>query len=342
MDSTGDKAKGITSTAPAPKRERRQIGRAADADAAEELPRPSAGRAKLAAAAAEPAAPSQEVLGLRDEVAVPKSVALSREPMAEAAPERPDMAIPADAVGKPGANADIADIAGVAGSEAASARGMNARPPVTARAVTESYSFGLEKSDGLVLEERSRMSELKKSLGTQGEPEVESESVAGRSKSSDEVAEGESYGQLIDNPWVTAWDDGLSTFAIDVDTGTYPNLRRFLKRRASLPPKDAVRIEEMVNYFEYAYPEPQGSAPFSVNMEVASCPWAKDHRLLRVGLRGAGRRCGQAAAVQPGVPHRCLRFDARRHQAGTAQALDEGDGRPAERGRPDRYRDLCW
>ena len=96
----------------------------------------------------------------------------------------------------------------------------------------------------------------------------------------------EEYGKLVDNDWVSTWDDGLSTFAIDVDTGSYPNVRRFLKQRGALPPKDAVRVEEMINYFNYDYPEPEGDAPFSVNMEVASCPWAKDHRLLRVGLKG--------------------------------------------------------
>ncbi|MFT5105779.1 MAG: Ca-activated chloride channel family protein [Pseudoalteromonas tetraodonis] len=104
----------------------------------------------------------------------------------------------------------------------------------------------------------------------------------------DKVGDGESYGELVDNPWVSTWNEGLSTFAIDVDTGTYPNVRRFLKRRASLPPRDAVRIEEMINYFDYDYAEPEGKVPFSVNMEVASCPWAKGHRLLRVGLRGKG------------------------------------------------------
>lgn len=102
----------------------------------------------------------------------------------------------------------------------------------------------------------------------------------------DPFTAGDSHGALVDNPWT--WDDGFSTFAIDVDTGTYPNVRRFLTRQGTLPPKDAVRIEEMINYFGYDYPEPEQGAPFSVSMEVAGCPWAPDHRLVRVGLRGRG------------------------------------------------------
>ena len=117
-----------------------------------------------------------------------------------------------------------------------------------------------------------------------GAPQEESLRIVPRRGRED--GDGESYGALVDNPWVAALQDGRSTFAIDVDTGTYPNVRRFLQRRGKLPPRDAVRIEEMINYFEYAYPEPEGNLPFSVDLEVASCPWAKDHRLLKIGLKG--------------------------------------------------------
>ena len=95
----------------------------------------------------------------------------------------------------------------------------------------------------------------------------------------------EAYDRIVDNPFVAVSTNRLSTFSIDVDTASYANIRRFLKRR-QLPPKDAVRIEEMVNYFVYDYPQPTGPDPFSVNVEVAGCPWKSDHRLVRIGLKG--------------------------------------------------------
>ena len=75
----------------------------------------------------------------------------------------------------------------------------------------------------------------------------------------------------------------LSTFSIDVDTASYANVRRFL-REGTLPPKDAVRVEELVNYFHYDYPAPSGNDPFSITTEVAQSPWHDKMKLLRVGL----------------------------------------------------------
>ncbi|MGH6614895.1 vWA domain-containing protein [Sphingomonas sp.] len=81
-------------------------------------------------------------------------------------------------------------------------------------------------------------------------------------------------------------DAPVSTFAVDVDTGAYANVRRFLTQ-GQLPPKDAVRTEELVNYFRYDYPLPTDRAqPFSVTTDVAQTPWNSDTRLLRIGLRG--------------------------------------------------------
>jgi Ca-activated chloride channel family protein len=95
----------------------------------------------------------------------------------------------------------------------------------------------------------------------------------------------ETYDLIVDNAFQRVADHPLSTFSIDVDTASYSNLRRFLKE-GQRPPKDAVRIEEMLNYFRYDYPEPKGEAPFSVTPEVSACPWAPTHRLLRIGLKG--------------------------------------------------------
>jgi len=95
----------------------------------------------------------------------------------------------------------------------------------------------------------------------------------------------ESYAHLSDNPFLAVAEDPLSTFSIDVDTTSYSIVRRFVNE-GRLPPKDAVRIEEMINYFSYTYPQPEGEDPFSVNIEIAGCPWNAAHRLMRVGLKG--------------------------------------------------------
>jgi Ca-activated chloride channel homolog len=96
----------------------------------------------------------------------------------------------------------------------------------------------------------------------------------------------EAYGVVDDNPWVRVADQPRSTFSIDVDTASYANVRRFL-REGRLPPKDAVRIEELLNYFPYDYPSPgpDADAPFEVITEVGPAPWAPAHRLVHVGLQ---------------------------------------------------------
>jgi Ca-activated chloride channel family protein len=110
----------------------------------------------------------------------------------------------------------------------------------------------------------------------------------------------EAYDRIHDNPFLAAAQNPLSTFSIDVDTASYANVRRFLLQ-GQQPPKDAVRIEELLNYFRYDYPEPRGETPFSVTTEVASCPWRPEHRLVLVGLRGR-------AIEEKSVPPRRLTF----------------------------------
>jgi Ca-activated chloride channel family protein len=95
----------------------------------------------------------------------------------------------------------------------------------------------------------------------------------------------ESYNHITDNPFLAVSENPLSTFSIDVDTASYSIVRRFLNQR-SLPPKDAVRIEELVNYFPYHYSPPTDGQPFAANIEIAGCPWNEEHRLVRVGLKG--------------------------------------------------------
>ncbi|HQU93525.1 MAG TPA: VWA domain-containing protein [Pyrinomonadaceae bacterium] len=96
---------------------------------------------------------------------------------------------------------------------------------------------------------------------------------------------GERYAEINENPFLEARRAPLSTFSIDVDTASYANVRRFL-RDGQLPPKDAVRIEELINYFEYDYPQPVSDVPFSVSTETAVCPWNTKHKLVQIGLQG--------------------------------------------------------
>ncbi len=95
----------------------------------------------------------------------------------------------------------------------------------------------------------------------------------------------EAYDHVVENSFLTAARNPLSTFSVDVDTASYSIVRRFLIG-GQLPPPGAVRIEELVNYFTYDDPPPSGDTPFSVNLEVAECPWNKAHRLARIGLKG--------------------------------------------------------
>ena len=95
----------------------------------------------------------------------------------------------------------------------------------------------------------------------------------------------EEYAQIAEGRFIPAREKPLSTFSIDVDRASYSNVRRFLKQ-GTLPPSNAVRIEEMINYFNYSYPAPVDGKPFAVHAEVASCPWNEENRLLRIGIQG--------------------------------------------------------
>jgi Ca-activated chloride channel family protein len=94
----------------------------------------------------------------------------------------------------------------------------------------------------------------------------------------------EAYDRIDDNQWNEVASRPLSTFSIDVDTASYSNVRRFLNR-AQRPPKDAVRIEELINYFSYGYPEPRDDKPFAVTTAIAEAPWNPRHRLALIGLQ---------------------------------------------------------
>jgi Ca-activated chloride channel family protein len=95
----------------------------------------------------------------------------------------------------------------------------------------------------------------------------------------------EEYSKINDNEFKDAKKNPLSTMSIDVDRASYSNVRRYIKE-GSLPPADAVRVEEMINYFSYTYPQPKNDAPFSITTEYSECSWNKKHNILHVGIQG--------------------------------------------------------
>jgi len=95
----------------------------------------------------------------------------------------------------------------------------------------------------------------------------------------------EDYSPINENDFHTATDQPLSTFSIDVDRAAYSNIRRFLNS-GQMPPADAVRVEEMINYFDYQYKAPTGTDPVAIYTDMAICPWNTAHQLVRIGLKG--------------------------------------------------------
>lgn len=107
--------------------------------------------------------------------------------------------------------------------------------------------------------------------------------------------ERERYDEVKDNPVKRTAQDSVSTLSLDVDTGAYANMRRFIQA-GRLPPKDAVRVEELINYFPFDYPPASGAHPFSVTTELAAAPWNPQHQLLKIGVKAVQ---AQASAMPP-------------------------------------------
>ena len=120
----------------------------------------------------------------------------------------------------------------------------------------------------------------------QEEIEELTENIVFYDKAAEPEMNTEEYNLIKENSFNNALRTPLSTLSIDVDNASYSNVRRHLMQ-GHLPPVDAVRIEEMINYFTYDYETPDGEHPFSVTTEVATCPWNTKNRLVHIGLRGA-------------------------------------------------------
>lgn len=121
-----------------------------------------------------------------------------------------------------------------------------------------------------------------------GSPSRENRMGAANNMSSDLMAESENneeYAHIKETGFMSAVKTPFSTFSIDVDAASYSNMRRMVLQGV-LPPSDAVRIEEWVNYFNYSYPQPENKEPFSITTEYSECPWNSEHKLLQIGLKG--------------------------------------------------------
>lgn len=131
--------------------------------------------------------------------------------------------------------------------------------------------------------ERPVLSKAKKEMSSLATPGISG--YANRTYAPQPNFNTEDYDRIQENRFHRATQEPQSTFSIDVDAASYSNLRRFINN-GQKPPEDAVRIEEMINYFDYEYPEPTGKHPFSITTEVSDCPWQPKHRLVHIGLQG--------------------------------------------------------
>lgn len=185
-----------------------------------------------------------------------------------------------------GASQGVSGLSTVAGEEK-SALGADDSTRLQPRFSLE----GVAESEGRVIAEQT--SGVRGLLELQKQPRDESENLLRKELYFAEGMLGEGAGagdrfeSTIDNPFFEVAQAPLSTFSIDVDTASYSKIRSMLTQFRRLPTKDAVRIEEMINYFSYDYPEPaQDDVPFSVAMEIADCPWAEGHQLARIAIKG--------------------------------------------------------
>jgi Ca-activated chloride channel family protein len=216
------------------------------------------------------ASPAANELGLADAAAeVTKAAAPAARELADGKPrqelEEARRALPEPA---PGASAPRPEAA-------QQAAGGRATPPPAARARSlNDYA----KSDDLHPKDRDGRAAIERPL-------IVGQTLAEKQVGQADRSGGERYARIAEGRMAPTDQQPLSTFSIDVDTASYANVRRFLAS-GRLPPPDAVRIEELVNYFRYDYPQPAGDVPFSVTVEAAACPWNPGRRLVRIGLQG--------------------------------------------------------
>ncbi len=153
-------------------------------------------------------------------------------------------------------------------------------------AQTESDDFYLDEATGAVEEEamyEDVMSKKKMNRSDYDLPDVPDGMP--NPDEGDPNFNTEEYDKIVENEFLDAKQNPLSTFSIDVDNAAYSNVRRMLNYN-QMPDKGAVRIEEMINYFDYDYPDPTGKHPFSFNTEISNCPWNRENKLIHIGIQG--------------------------------------------------------
>lgn len=116
--------------------------------------------------------------------------------------------------------------------------------------------------------------------------ELESYDISSDHRTDLYVQSGDQYKSFVENSFIDVTTEPTTTFSVDADGASYANVRRFIMDENTLPPKDAVRTEELINYFNLDYPYNETQHPISLNGEVASCPWNTDHKLIRIGIKG--------------------------------------------------------
>jgi Ca-activated chloride channel family protein len=161
---------------------------------------------------------------------------------------------------------------------------MRAHLSIGAFAALTIIAIGCGRSDSYRAGSTAELYESAPAAGV-ATPDANWDEALANEESPQSVENTEDYELVVENKFRSPLKYPLSTFSTDVDTASYSNVRRFLNDNV-LPPPAAVRVEELINYFKYDYSQPKGEHPFSVNLEIARCPWQGEHWLARVGLRG--------------------------------------------------------
>lgn len=176
--------------------------------------------------------------------------------------------------------------AGGGGGPAAKAPALvKGETTTTTEAIDSTRAPGSERMDAMMM----KTAELASAAGSAAPAIPAPLAIAPESRPEEGIGPGQAgdkFAYTEENPFMTVTDSPLSTFSIDVDTASYSKTRAYLLQHHSLPPADAIRIEEMINYFDYSYSPPTDNHPFAVHVETSTCPWQPKNRLVRFGIQG--------------------------------------------------------
>ncbi|MDQ0782387.1 von Willebrand factor type A domain-containing protein [Chryseobacterium sp. W4I1] len=146
------------------------------------------------------------------------------------------------------------------------------------KGIAASALYGSQGANGIIVVKTKRLSRKEKKRMEEIEQTI-------NSYKQNSASDNEGYDAFVENPFELTKNQPVSTFSIDVDNAAYSNIRRMINNGQTVD-KNAVRIEEMMNYFKYDYPQPENKIPFSINTEYSDTPWNPGHKLLKIGLQG--------------------------------------------------------